>query len=31
MIIVGLVGRAHLVSDGLLEPAQIGRLVERDT
>lgn len=27
----GLVGLAHLVSDGLLEPAQIGRLVERDT
>lgn len=26
----GLVGLAHLVSDGILEPAQIGRLVERE-
>lgn len=25
----GLVGLAHLVSDGILEPAQIGRLVDR--
>lgn len=26
----GLVGLAHLVSDGILEPGQIGRLVDRD-
>jgi predicted NBD/HSP70 family sugar kinase len=26
----GLVGLAHLVSDGILEPAQIGRLVDRE-
>lgn len=26
----GLVGLAHLVSDGILEPAQIGRLIDRD-